>query len=220
MIGVLSVSVVLALTTMSPNDSVRLVGDTLRIEPLGVRATVPALWMGRVPPDAAAYGQGRFGCQLNVSGPVSERVVTDPSKFAEIIKGIYGPVRSAQEALDSILPRTAMVANVGGDRFNGNCVAPKIHLYVTDTASLTAVPVASIAQRVVGRVFSGVKRAEGDSASWHVVNLSWNDRQTDFVKPGTLEILIRRFRDRVLLIAVMDGWSGRPDANEFLNSIR
>jgi hypothetical protein len=134
MIGVLSVSVVLAFTTMAANDSVRLVGDTLRIEPLGVRATVPALWMGRVPPDAAAFGQGRFGCQLNVSGPVSDRVVTDPSKFAEIITGIYGPVRSAQEAIDSILPRSAMVANVGGDRFNGNCVAPKIHVYVADTS--------------------------------------------------------------------------------------
>jgi len=220
MIGVFSVSVVLAFATMAPNDSVRLVGDTLFIEPLGVRATVPALWMGRVPPDAAAFGQGRFGCQLNVSGPVSDRVVTDPSKFGEIIKGIYGPIHSAQEALDSILPRSAMVANVGGDRFNGNCVAPKIHVYVADTASLAAVPVASTAERVVEQVFSDVQRTEADSASWHVVKLSWNDRQTDFYKPGTLEILTRRFRDRVLLVAVMDGWSGRQDANAFLASIR
>ena len=193
MIGVLSVSIVLALAVVSLNDSVRLVADTLRIEPLGVRATVPALLMGRVPPAATVngqgrYGQGRFGCQLDVRKPVSERVVTDPSKFAEIIKGIYGPVRSAQEALDSILPRSAMVANVGGDRFNGNCVAPRTHLSVADTASLASVPVASIAQRVVGRVFSGVKRMEADSASWHVVKSSWDDRQADFFKPGTLEM--------------------------------
>jgi hypothetical protein len=213
-------SALFALAVFFPNDTVRLVGDTLRIEPLGVRVTVPALWMGRVPPDAAAFGQGRFGCQLNVSGPVSDRVVTDPSKFAEIITGIYGPVRSAQEALDSILPRSAMVANVGGDRFDGNCVAPKIHVYVADTTSLAAVPVASIAERVVERVFPGVKRTEADSASWHVVRLSWDDRQTDFFKPGTLEILMRRIRDRVLLVAVMDGWSGRQDTNEFLASIR
>jgi len=177
---------VLALAVVSPNDSVRLVADTLRIEPLGVRATVPALLMGRVPPAAAVNDQGRFGCQLDVRKPVSERVVTDPSKFAEIIKGIYGPVRSAQEALDSILPRSAMVANVGGYRFNGDCVAPNVHLYVADTASLASVPIASIAQRVVEREFSGVKRTEADSASWHVVRLSWDDRQTDFFKPGTL----------------------------------
>lgn len=218
----LSVSTVLSLAVLTPNDSARRVADTLLIEPLGVRATVPALWMGRVPPGATiiAPGPGRFGCQIDVNKPVGERVVTDQSKFSEIIQGIYGPVRSAQEALDSILPRSAMVANVGGDRFNGNCVAPHIHLYVTDTASLASMPVAAIAQRVVEKVFSGVKRTESDSASWRVIKLSWDDRQTDFLKPGTLEIMIRRFRDRVLLVAVMDGWSDRLDANEFLASIR
>ena len=218
----LSVSLALSLAVMTPNDSIRRVADTLSIEPLGVRATVPALWMGRVPAGATMIspGKGRFGCQLDVGRPVSERVVIDRATFPAIIQGIFGPVQSAQEALDSILPRSAMVANVGGDRFNGNCVAPHIHLYVIDTASIAAVPVAAIAQRVVEKVFPGVTRIESDSASWHVINLSWDDRQTDFLKPGTLEIMTRRFRDRVLVVAVIDGWSGRIDANEFLASIR
>ena len=215
-------SIVLALASVMPADSARRVADTLFIEPLGVRAIVPPLWMGRVPEGATmnAPGRGRFGCQLDVSKPVNDRVVVDPAKFPAMIQGIYGPVRSAQDALDSILPRSVMVANVGGDRFNGNCVAPHIHLYVAD-ATLSASPsIASTAQRVVEKTFAGVKRVESDSASWHVINLSWNDRQTDFLKPGTLEILMRRFGDRLLLVAVMDGWSGRGDANEFLASIR
>ncbi len=215
-----SIAVVIAAVTAA--DSARRVADTLFIEPIGVRATVPALWMGRIPEGATmnAPGRGRFGCQLNVSGPVSDRVVVDPMKFPAIIQGIYGPVRSAQEALDSILPRSAMVASVGGDRFNGNCVVPHIHLYVTDPAMLASLPVGSIAQRIIEKQFSGITRVESDSASWHVVNLSWSDRQTDFLKPGTLEILTRWFRDRLLVVAVMDGWSGRADTNEFLASIR
>jgi hypothetical protein len=219
---VLSVSLALSLAVMTPTDSVRRVVDTLYIEPLGVRATVPALWMGRIPAGATMVspGKGRFGCQLNVGKPVNERVVTDRLTFPAIFQGIYGPLQSAQEALDSILPRSGMVASVGGDQFNGHCVAPHIHLYVTDTAAIAAVPVAAIAQRVVEKVFSRVKRIESDSASWHVIHLSWDDRQTDFLKPGTLDIMTRRFRDRVLIVAVMDGWSDRIDANEFLASIR
>lgn len=218
----LYVSIALSLAVLAPIDSVQRVADTIYIEPLGVRATVPALWMGRVPPGATmvAPGNGRLGCQLDVNKPVSERVVTDRLKFATIIQGIYGSVRSSQEALDSILPRSAMVGNVGGDRFNGNCVAPHIHLYVVDAAWIESLQVASISQRIIEKDFAGVKRAESDSASWHVVNLSWNDSQTDFQKPGTLEILIRRYRDRLLVVAVMDGWSDRMDANEFLASIR
>lgn len=100
----LSVSLALSLAVMTPNDSVRRVVDTLYIEPLGLRATVPALWMGRVPAGATVVspGKGRFGCQLHVDRPVSERVVTDRSTFPAIIQGIYGPLQSAQEALDSI----------------------------------------------------------------------------------------------------------------------
>lgn len=218
----LVVSVLLSLSFVAPNDSVRRVADTLFIEPLGIRATVPALWMGRVPSGSTvlAPGKGRFGCQIHVEEPVNERIVTERSQFPAIMQGIYGPIRSAQEALDSIIPRSAMLASVGGDRFNGNCVAPHIHLYVVDSASLRSVSIAAITQRVVGKVFRGVKLAVGDSASWSVVKLSWDDRQTDFLKPGTLEVFTRRVRDRVLLVAVMDGWSDRPDADEFLASIR
>jgi hypothetical protein len=215
-------SLTLVLVSLIPTDSTRRVADTLFIEPLGVRALVPPLWMGRVPEGATmrAPGRGRFGCQLDVSKPISDRVVIDPADFPAMLQGIYGPVRSAQEALDSVLPRSAMVASVGGDRVNGSCVAPHIHFYVADAVLPISPMIASIAHRVVERTFQGVERVEGDSASWHVISLSWTDTQTDFIKPGTLEILTRRFGDRVLLVAVMDGWSGRGDANEFLASIR
>ena len=218
----LMIAITFAVAALVPADSVRRLADTLFIDPIGIRATVPVLWMGRVPEGATlmAPGRGRFRCQLSVSAPVSDRIVVDPENFPAMIQGISGPVKSAQEALDSILPRSAMVAIVGGDRFNGNCVAPHIHLYVTTPALLESLPVASVAKRVVERTFAGVTSVEADSASWHVVNLSWNDRQTDFLKPGTLEILTRRFRDRVLVVAVMDGWSDRVDANEFVGSIR
>lgn len=210
------------LLSVQSSDSVRRVADTLFFEPLSVRATVPALWMGRVSEGvtALAPGRGRFGCQIHVEGPADVRVIVNASQLATIGQGLYGPRRSYQDALDSILPRGSLLAHVGGDRFNGNCVAPQIHLYVVDAASVQPTSFASRVEAVAAQQYSGIQRAEIDSASWHIVRVSWTDNKTDFIKPATLEIYARRIGARLLLVAVMDGWAAQFDTEEFLNSIR
>ncbi len=50
------------------------------------------------------------------------RVIVNASQLATIGQGLYGPRRSYQDALDSIIPRGSLLAHVGGDRFNGNCM--------------------------------------------------------------------------------------------------
>lgn len=221
----LLISILLALAmpvAVQEHVSAKLVADTLQIEPLGVRFTVPPLWMGRIPGGGweSARDSGRFGCQMLISGAVEDRIVTAPEALEQITRGIFDPVRSYQTALDSIFIGARMVAHVGGDRFSGGCVAPQIHLYVSDTSSFEPSSIGDAAQRIVGRKYSKIHRTESDSSSWYIVRLNWTDAATDWIKPATFEIWTRRSGTNVLILGVMDRWSGRLDANAFLSSFR
>jgi hypothetical protein len=217
---VLNTLLLTAVTTLSLQlgDTASRVADTLRIEPLGVRFTIPALWMGRTPDDPSA--SGALGCQRNVSAPIEQRIVTAPEQLAQIFDGIYAPKRTYQTALDSLVPRAAMVAHVGGHRFNGNCVTPQIHVFVASAASIDLSALAATAERIVGREYTRIARAESDSGAWHIVHLSWTDAKTDWIKPASLEIRFRRYVAQVLVLGIMDAWADPRNAGAFVSSLR
>ncbi|HEY4101766.1 MAG TPA: hypothetical protein VGM20_12910 [Gemmatimonadales bacterium] len=204
-------------------DTARRAGDTVSIEPLGVRFTVPALWMGRFPPGTTPSkpGTGRFGCQLMINGPPEDRIVVDPARFPLITQRLVGERRSYQEALDAVVPVSAMVARAGGDRFDSSCIAPQVNFYVTDSASARSSDLmAIIAESIVGRNYSGVHSVTSDSAGWRAVHLSWSEHQSDFIRPATLEIWSRSIGNRFLIVGVMDSWSDPLDIADLLASLQ
>ena len=205
-------------------DSTRLVADTLVIQPIGVHVTVPALWMGRVPPELTArrFGAGApFGCQIDAShSPLENRIVVDPSRFAGIQSGLFGERKSYQDALDMVLPVGSMVAHAGGDRFNSKCLAPQVHIYVADSAAVHVGNFLAQAQATIERQYPGVRGSETDSAGWHIVRFSWTETKTDFIHPASLMILARVIGGRALALGVMDAWTDPRNVNDLLTSIR
>ena len=209
-------------TLASVPDSAYLSGDTLRVEPTGLRLTVPSFWMGRVPPAATplAPGAGRSGCQLMERSSVEERVVTQRRQLVARERYRYGTKQAYDRALDSIVPAAALVAHVGGVPFARNCLAPHVRIYVADKSSVDTSAFASVARREIERLYTSVNSASVDSAGWHIQRLSWTDSKTDFIHPGTLEIWHRVVGEGVVILAVMDAWSGREDTAALLKSIR
>lgn len=208
--------------TAQPLDTARRVADTLVIEPLGIRLTIPSLWMGRIPAGATMGSppQGRIGCQLGISGPPEDRIVVEPARFMLIQQGIFGERRSYQDALDAVVGGAPMVAHVGGDRFNSNCIAPQAHIYVLDTAAAHATGFGAVAQGIIERSYTGVRRVERDSAGWHVERIAWREAKTDFSHPATLDIWSRTIGSRVLIIGIMDSWAANGDTDRMLASVR
>ena len=209
-----------------PADSARFVADTLVIEPLGVRFTIPSIWMGRVPakPSVASLisnERGRFACELLSHAPLEERVILDKPRLAGIGSGLKGFMKSYQDALDAIVPVTALVAHAGGVAFRDNCLAPQAHIYVVDTAIVRVPEFASRAMAVIEREYSDIKHTETDSAGWHVVRLGWREAKTDFIHPVSLEFWSRRFGGRLLVLGVMTReWVARGDTYDFVASMR
>jgi hypothetical protein len=105
------IAVTVALSSQQ-RDSAWRVADTLRIEPLGIRFTVPPLWMGRVPDgvSANAPGPGRLACQFRVTGPVEDRIVTATAALSQLKGGIFPPRSTYRAALDSIVPGVCRAA--------------------------------------------------------------------------------------------------------------
>jgi hypothetical protein len=109
---------------------------------------------------------------------------------------------------------------MGGDRFNGTCMTPQIHVFVTEAGLVELPSVGPTAERIVGRDYARIERAESDSGAWHTVRLAWTDSKTDWVKPASLDIWFRRYGSRILVLAVIDAWSDRTHTNAFLSSLR
>src|SRR5262249_5338600 len=122
------VAVPLALAFAS-SDSARLVGDTVFIEPLDARFTIPASWMGRKgPPDGS-----RTGCQSNPFigvGPLEDRIITAPSRLATLTVDPASHLRVHEDALNAILKPSYLVAHVGAVPLTFGCLAPQVHVYV------------------------------------------------------------------------------------------
>lgn len=218
------VGILLAMRTLAsaPGDSAYLYRDTLSVEPVGLRLTVPSFWMGRVPAGATSLnpGGGRSACQLSERSTVVERIVTRREQLVALDGYPYGSKLAPELALDSIVPAAALVAHVGGVPFETNCIAPHVRIYVVEKAAMEPVAIAVVARREIGRHYSDVASTSVDSAGWNILRLAWTDSKTDFVHPGTLEIWYRQLGSRVVILGVMDAWSGKEDTSAFLTSIR
>lgn len=218
------VGILLAVRTLAtaPGDSAYLSGDTLRVEPVGLRLTVPSFWMGRVPTGATSLvpGAGRLGCQLSERSTVEERIVTRREQLVAHDGYPHGTKMAPELALDAVVPVEALVAHVGAVPFASNCIAPHVRIYVVEKAAREPVAISLVAPRAIDRHYSDVGSISVDSAGWKILRLSWTDSKTDFVHPGTLEIWYRQFGSRAVILSVMDAWSGKEDTAAFLTSIR
>ena len=199
------------------SDSARLVGDTVFIEPLGARFTIPASWMGRKgPPD-----RGRTGCQSNpfIGGPLEDRTITEPSRLATLAVDPASHLRVHEDALNAILKPSYLVAHVGTVPLTFGCLAPQVHVYVAAATDVRPRTFAANARSVLEqRKTLDLSFTEADTQGWHRVSFSWRVVESDFRYPTTLDIWSRAIGSRVVIVAVMDRWYGPVDTAELLSS--
>lgn len=204
----------------STADSARLLGDTVFIEPIGVRLTLPGLWLGRsAEARRTAAGQERLLCQYSVSGSVADRIVTDRVRLLALRDQARGHRQAYQAALDDVVPHSAAVAHVGGAPFSGGCGAPQIRVYIVDSTQAPPSDAGAVAQAAIERSFSGVTRTQVDSAGWRVTRMRWRVVEYDYIFPGTLDLWSRTVANRVVVVAVMDAWTAAGDVASVLSSL-
>jgi len=211
------VSVPLALAFAS-SDSARLVGDTVFIEPLGARFTIPASWMGQKGPT----DPHRSGCQtwpFYEVGPLEDRIITTPSRLATLTAGPASHLRVHEDALHAILKPSYLVAHVGAVPLTFGCLAPQVHVYVAAATEVRPRAFAANARSVLEqRKASDLSLTEADTLGWHRVSFLWRVFDNDFRYPTTLDVWSRTIGSRVVIVAVMDRWSGPVDTAELLSS--
>src|SRR5215469_11941949 len=106
------------------SDSARLVGDTVFIEPLGARFTIPASWMGRKgPPDPHRLGCQRYEAGPFYVGPLEDRIITAPSRLATLTAGPASHLRVHEDVLNAILKPSYLVAHIGAVPLALGCLA-------------------------------------------------------------------------------------------------
>jgi hypothetical protein len=205
-----------------PRDTAYRSADTVFVEPIGARLTIPSFWMGRTPTDRTSFfpGGSRFQCQAMEAGAIEDRLVTDKLRLSSMPRPPYGPQKEYEAAFDSLVPRSLLAAQVGPVPYSRNCVAPHVRIYVADTTGLRLSSFGSIAVRQIEREYSGVRSASVDSAGWSIVRITWTESKTDFIHPASLEFWSRRIGHRMLILAVMDTWAGKDDVGALLNSVR
>ena len=203
-------------------DSARRVADTVLIEPLGARVIIPSFWTGRSSGGSAESParRDRLSCQNAPWGPLDGRVIVDQAQLANMGGKLFGSMRAAQGALDATVPRRSMVAHMGSARFDGQCLGPQVHLYVTDSLLHGPLVLGAVAQQLIARDYGPVQRTEADSAGWHLTRLSWTDDKTDFIHPGTLEVWTRKVRKRYIVLGIIYRFAGAIDTDELLSTLQ
>ena len=178
-------------------DSARLIDDRVVVEPLAFSIQVPPLWLGR--PDPANRGL----CDARPAGTVADRIRTDRASFGDLQRARGEWTREYSAVVDSVLPFGSLVAQLGGDPWNGTCGAPQLRIYVRDTAAVPVAVAAVHGVRAAERFFTPVSRIDADSSGWAMTRLAWNAWYHDYGGTATVEFWSRRIRARTVTLVFM-----------------
>jgi len=184
-------------------DSARLVDGRLLIEPVGASLVVPPVWLGG--PRPAYYP--RAWCANQPSGTVRDRVVIERARFATLrsVRGEWSREYSA--AVDSALPFTGLVAQLGAAPWTAGCVTMQLRAYVVDRSGAALDSAAARAAVAAGQFFTPVTREHSDSAGWHVNRVGWAARYADYGGPARVEFWSRPVGIRTVVLVFMFGFT-------------
>jgi hypothetical protein len=215
MIGFLLIA--LSLHLPQARDSAHLEGQRMVLPPIHISFRVPPLWMGLPAPKGRDYL-----CANNPEGTVSDRIITEPTRF----KSLQAPggewTTEFSAVIDSVLPFGNLVAHLGGGPWKGSCGAMQMRVYVGEHLSqLTAD--AAPGMEAARRFFRPVTRTKSDSAGWQITRLSWKAFYYDYGGPATVEFWSRRVHGRyVVFVFMFAGYEPNQfrDRTEIIESVR
>ena len=128
--------------------------------------------------------------------------MVERSRFATLQNPRGEWKREFAAVVDSVLPFGALVAQLGGDAWNGHCVALQMRVYVGDRRQKLSPDLATGA-RVAARFFHPVHRAQRDSAGWTIRRLSWEAWYIDYGGTAHVEFWCRSVHGRDVVIVFL-----------------
>jgi hypothetical protein len=209
--------VALSVQLVPVRDTAYLEGQRVVIQPIHLSFRVPPLWLGL----PAQKGRD-YLCANNPAGTVSERIVTERARF----KSLQGPAgewkTEFSAVIDSVLPFANLVAQLGGDPWNGNCGAMQMRVYAGENLSrLTADATPGL--QAARRFFNPVTRTKSDSAGWRITRLSWEAWYYDYGGTAQVEFWSRPVNGRdVVFVFMFAGYEPNQfkDRADIIDSVR
>ena len=180
------VLVLAGLLQVSPvSDSVRLVGSTLVIEPLGVAVSLPPEWFG-----AKDTASGFQRCGHRVRGRAERRFALSRENLDSVLHAIGEWDREYSAVTDSILPFSQLIAHLGPEPFGGgSCFADlQFRVYVTKLSPPEIARLAASRGLATARAFFPATIVTRDSAAWHIEHLHWHASYGDYGDEANIEI--------------------------------
>lgn len=191
-------ALLLLATTVSAQDSIRVVGNALQLSSLDAQFTLPAAWLGLKPDPPSGL------CDDFPGGTVDDRILTRREQFT-ILSSPSGEWKKEFAAVvDSTMPLSALVAHLGGDPWLGSCGAIQLRVYMGDDAVKPTDARMIVAQRVADRYFrSAIGDAEITPTGWERRRISWNASYFDYGGVATVEFFTRREANRTVVLVFM-----------------
>jgi hypothetical protein len=184
-------------------DSARLVGDRLVIEPFGASFRIPPLWLG-VPDSTPAEGPS---CGNRPDGSLEERFHLNRRLLPAVTHAEGEWRREFSAVVDSVLPLDALVAQVGGGRWSidGHCALHvQLRVYVGDfTGRWVLRRATTVGAQTAAGFFSPVRSTASDSAEWHGTRLRWQAWYYDYGGTAHVEFRVLQLRRRTIALVFM-----------------
>jgi hypothetical protein len=197
MLGTGLLPLALQLAAIATGDTARISGDRLIIEPLGFSIEIPALWLGKPGPP------NLFFCDAHAAGTVSDRILTDRSKLAQLRDPKGEWKREYAAVVDSVMPFATLAAHLGGDPWNRSCGAPQMRIYVQDSAAPPPSSLARLGVESAERFFRPVHKVQADSAGWDLTRIFWEGFYYDYGGTAQVEFWSRHIRNRRVTLVFM-----------------
>lgn len=191
-----------AIAGAGPFDTARVVDSVLIVEPIGITLQIPPAWIGGRDPHAAQPSCGRVG-----RGAFAERVHVNPAAFSSLLHATGEWDREYSAVMDSIMPFTALAAHLGPEPWGvqGHCYADlQMRVYVTDGGvEDVRARVRGIGLATAKAYFPSAATVSADSAGWHIEHVSWTAWYFDYGGEANVELFMRPFGARLLVLAFM-----------------
>jgi hypothetical protein len=205
--------IVATLTNAVVQDSARIVGSSLIVEPVGLHIDLPGEWFGAK--DTIAWPPS---CGHELRGSVDRRLATS-RVMLDSVKNARGEWdREYSAVTDSILPFDALVAQLGPEPFGaGQCFGDlQMRVYVLPaTIRVTAQSMAR-GLTVARSFFQSAEVESRDSTRWHINRLHWDAWFYDYGAEANVEIFTTSVRGRTIALVFMRPtvWNDRAERDQ------
>lgn len=193
-----------ALMHPAQNDTARLSGPVLVVEPLGIELSLPPEWFGAK--DTVTWPPS---CGHNVHGDAARRLAVSRPMLDSLRHATGEWDREYSSVVDSLLPFDALVAQVGPEPFSGGTCFHDLQLrvYVLPTSGVWSAdarraPLA-LGLRTAQGFFPSAALASRDSAQWHLDGIRWSAWYSDYGAEANVQLYSTVVRDQTLVLVFM-----------------